>query len=141
MDEQAPHKHSTHQPGDDSLAPAEEHRAFVREMNNAFSSVYGYGGAAVMAIAGSVLLVGWNLGQLTTPLIWLIAVSTFLVGLFVLRIFVRRRAKSLRERIRQYCDINDLSVDELRERWADDEAYPYFEAIFEVVERRENANK
>ena len=114
----------------------EEHRAFVREMNDKFSVVYGYGGAAVMAVAGSVLLIGWNLGLLWTPLIWILAVTAFLVGLFVLRLFVRRRAKRLADQVRQYCEINEITVDQLRERWGDQHRYPYFTAIFEVIERR-----
>lgn len=142
MDEQARQaEQAAEPPAQGAQQQFEAHRQFVREMNSNFATVYGYGGAAVLAVAASVLLVAWNLGVLWTPLPWIGAVTAFLVGLFVLRLFVRRRAQKLLDNIRQYCEINDLTVEELRERFADDELYPYFESIFEVVERRRQLNQ
>jgi FtsH-binding integral membrane protein len=137
MDEQEKSQDSPpQQPPQASSHDAEAHRGFVREMNSAFSLVYGYGGAVVLVLAAGVLLVAWNLGLLWTPAPWVLAVTVFLVGLFVLRIFVRRRANHLLDSIRQYCEINDLTVEQLRSRYADEALYPYFDSIFEVVERR-----
>jgi hypothetical protein len=120
---------------------ADAHRGFVREMNKSFSSVYGYGGMAVIAASAAVPLVGWQLGVLGSPVTWSLAVVALLVGLFVVRIFVRRRAQRLRDRIRKYCEINDISAEALRERFGEDSLYPFFASIFKVVERRESMRK
>ncbi len=117
--------------------PDDSHRGFVREMNNAFSAVYAVGGISVVALTVAVGVVAAQLGALASPLTWIAAVGVFLVGLFVLRVIVRRRALRLRERIRAYCQANDVPVDELRQHYDDGEAYPYFASIFEVIERRE----
>ncbi len=116
---------------------AEVHRGFVREMNSSFGTVYGYGGAAVLAATAAVVALGATFDKLGSPLIWIGAVLSFLGGLFVLRIFVHRKAKRMLDRLRQYCEVNDLSVDELRQRYTGEGLYPYFESIFEVVERRQ----
>jgi uncharacterized membrane protein len=113
------------------------HRGFVREMNNAFSSVYGYGGAAVLALTASVVALAANFGWLASPLVWIATVVVFLVALFVLRIVVRRRAERLHHRIQQYCALNDIPVDEFRDRFKAEGVYPYLESIFEVIERRQ----
>lgn len=115
----------------------EAHRSFVREMNGAFGVVYGYGGAVVLAVTAAVPVVGWRLGELTSPLLWLAAVIVFLGGLYALRMVVRRRAGRLHERIERYCEVNELSVDRLREHFRGEATYPYFDSIFEVVERGE----
>ncbi|MFW5966301.1 MAG: hypothetical protein ACOCV2_02230 [Persicimonas sp.] len=122
------------QPEEEGL---EGHRSFVREMNRAFGAVYGYGGAAVLAVTAAVPVVGWWLGELTSPLLWLFGVIVFLGGLYVLRMVVRRRAGRLHERIERYCEANELSVDRLREHFHGEATYPYFDSIFEVVERGE----
>lgn len=120
---------------DDAPEPPEEHRGFVREMNRAFSGVYGYGGAAVFLLSGGVLVLAALWGALWSPLTWIAALSTFLLAFFVLRIVVRRRARRLLGRIEQYCEANQLEVDALRERYSREGLYPYFESIFEVIER------
>ncbi|MFP4600465.1 MAG: hypothetical protein ACLFVJ_19580 [Persicimonas sp.] len=116
----------------------DEHRGFVREMNSAFSSVYGYGGGAVLAALAAVVVAGWQFGRLGSPLLWIAAVVIFLGSLFVLKIFVRRRAERLLERIRQYSEVNDISPEILRERYGQEGLYPYFDSIFEVVERAQH---
>lgn len=114
----------------------EVHRSFVREMNGAFGTVYGYGGAVVLALTVATPLVGWQFGALKSPLLWLATVLVFLGSLFALRLVVRRRAERLVGRVRQYCEVNDVSADALRDHYADEETYPYFNSMFEVVERR-----
>lgn len=116
---------------------SDSHRGFVREMNSAFATVYGVGGVGVIATTLAVVLAAYQFGQLGSPLVWIAAVVVFLVSLFVLRIIVRRRALGLLEKIGQYCQVNDLTVDQLRERYASDKLYPYFASIFEVIERRD----
>jgi hypothetical protein len=113
------------------------HRGFVREMNQGFSSVYGYGGAVMVAVIAGGLVVAAKFGLLGSPLVWIAAVVLFLVGLFVLRIVVGRRARRMYERIDQYCAINEVPIEEFRERYSGEGLYPYFESIFEVLERRQ----
>lgn len=120
-----------------SEASDDAHRGFVREMNRGFATVYGYGGAAVLAVMAAVVVVAASVDALGSPLTWIGTVVGFLLSLFVLRIFVSRRAHRLVERMHQYCQINDISVDDLRQRYAGEGLYPYFESIFEVVERRQ----
>lgn len=118
-------------------ANKDAHRGFVREMNRGFATVYGYGGAAVLVVTAAVVAVAATFDALGSPLTWIGAVVCFLLGLFVLRIFVSRRAHRMLERMHHYCEVNDISVGELRKRYTGEGLYPYFESIFEVVERRQ----
>lgn len=126
---------STEQPdssGDD-LPVLEQHRTLVRETDKAFSNIYGYGGAAVLAVFGVVELIGWLLGfpWMTLPL----AATALLVSLFVLRTFVNRRREEYRRRVQSYCELNDVDPESLKEYYAADGIYPYFVALFETRER------
>ena len=122
--------------GADTETGLEEHRPFVRELDRKFSSVYGFGGAAVLGCAGAVLLFAWWRGLLWEPTIWALTLTVGLVALFVLRLFVRRRAKHYLTSVRDYCRANEMEPAELREYFDGGERYPYFEAIFETIERR-----
>ncbi|QDG52946.1 hypothetical protein FIV42_20020 [Persicimonas caeni] len=124
-------------PKNTSDATPDAHRGFVREMNRGFATVYGYGGAAVLAVTAAVVGVAATFDALGSPLTWIGAVVAFLLGLFVLRIFVSRKAHRMLDRMRQYCEVNEVTVDELRARYTGEGLYPYFESIFEVVERRQ----
>lgn len=115
----------------------ETHRPFVREFDRKFASVYGFGGAAVVIISAMVPLIGWSLSALGSPITWSLCVTVFLISVFVLRIFVRRRAERYRRAIGDYCDVNDIDVERLREAYVDEDIYRYFESIFETIERRE----
>jgi hypothetical protein len=115
----------------------ETHRPFVRELDRKFASVYGFGGAAVLAATAAVPLVGWALSALASAITWSLCVTVFLVAFFVLRAFVRRRAQRYRRTIDDYCRVNDIEAQQLREAYVDDNMYPYFESIFETIERRE----
>jgi hypothetical protein len=115
----------------------ETHRPFVRELNRSFASVYGFGGAAVLVSTALVPLVGWLMSALASPITWSMCVTIFLVSIFALRAFVRRRARRYRTAIDDYCEVNEVDPQRLREAYLDENMYPYFEAIFETIERRE----
>ena len=59
-----------------------------------------------------------------------------LVGLFVVRSIVRRRARRLYERVQAYCRANDIDVERLRSHYRGEDFYDFFEALFELEERR-----
>lgn len=140
-EQQDDHEQPVNAPNEAAEADQDVHRGFVREMNSGFATVYGYGGAAVLAATAGIVAVAAALDALGSPLTWIGAVVAFLVGLFVLRIFVRRKAERLLARLHQYCEVNEVTVDSLRQRYAGDGLYPYFESIFEVVERRQKLRK
>ncbi|MGM0558867.1 MAG: hypothetical protein ACQEVA_20940 [Myxococcota bacterium] len=129
----------THVPedADPEASFRETHRPFVRELNRDFASVYGFGGAAVLLVTAAVPLVGWFLSALASPITWSVCVTVLLVSIFVLRAFVRRRARRYRTAIDDYCRVNEIDAQRLREAYIDENMYPYFEAIFETIERRE----
>lgn len=118
-------------------ARAEAHRPLVREIDRSLGAAYGYGGGAVLL--GTVLAVGlaWWWGALWSPLTWLVVVTIGLVGLFVVRSAVHRRAEQLRGRLEEYCEANAVTPRELRRHFGREEYYTFFEALFELQERRE----
>ena len=116
---------------------AETHRPFVRELDRKFASVYGFGGAAVLATTVAVPVIGWTMGALASPITWSLCVTILLVAFFVLRAFVRQRARKYRRTIDDYCKVNEIEAEQLRETYIDENMYPYFESIFETLERRE----
>ena len=115
----------------------DDHRPFVRELDRKFSTVYGVGGAAVLGSGLAVIGFAWWRNLLGEPNIWALAVTVVLVSLFVLRLFVRRRAERYLSSIREYCRANDVDPQQLREHFDEGERYPYFQSVFETVERRE----
>ena len=116
---------------DGELSVYERHRPIVRETDKSFSRVYGFGGAAVLLAGAAVLVVAWVAGILWHLATFVIAVTLILVGLFVLRGVVNRKRKELRESVESYCQLNDIDLAQLREHYAAEGIYPYFDALFE----------
>ena len=121
---------------DGELSAYERHRAIVRETDKRFSSLYGYGGGVVLVTTAVVVaVVAWLGGGIWTALPWVLAVTVFFIALFALNLFVRRRRRELRESVEDYCRINDIDLGGLREYYAQDGIYPYFEDLFAERER------
>lgn len=114
----------------------DEHRAIVREIHGQFARAYGFGGTAVLVGVAAVFAVAWWFGALLSPITWVLAVTVGLVTLFGVRSVVYRRADELAERLQSYCEANDIDPGRLREHFGDDDLYPFFDALFEVRERR-----
>lgn len=112
---------------------------FVRRVNGSFAAVYSLGGLAILICL--VLYSGLNLyfvgfSALASASFWVGAVLLFLVGLFVLRIFVARRAFSLLAEIKAYCAEHQLDLGRFRAEFTDGDTFPFFESVFTVTERR-----
>jgi hypothetical protein len=118
---------------DDDLPVLEQHRTLVRETDKTLANIYGYGGGAVLAVFGGVELIGYLLGfpWMALP----IAATSLLVALFVLRTFVNRKRGEYLDRVRAYCELNDVDPEALREYYTAEGIYPYFVALFETRER------
>ncbi|MFB6263297.1 MAG: hypothetical protein ABEL76_06690 [Bradymonadaceae bacterium] len=113
----------------------ERHRPFVRDLDKQVRSLYGFGGAAILAaIAGSLALWG-GYGTLWTWWAWATAVVVALGGLLVLRTVVIHRAQTLVRQFRTYCETNDLEPEAIRAYFTRDDMYPYFEGLFELLDR------
>lgn len=121
---------------EDEEAALEVHRPFVREVNRRMANVYSVGGGAVLGVGALVIAVGGWLGELDSAIWWSMAVTAFLVALFVLRAVVRRRARAYREEFEAYCEVNEADPAQLRRAFGGEELFPYFEAIFQLEERR-----
>lgn len=114
----------------------ERHRAFVRETDKAFSTSYGVGGAAVLGAGAIVIVIGWLFGALGYAAVWVVAVTSSLGSLWVLRTYIRGRRHVLQERLQQYCEVNDLDPEQLRDYYANEGIYPYFLSLFGTEPRR-----
>ena len=110
----------------------EDHRGFIRRLNDRFGNVYGVGGGAVLLAGATVVLIAYTQQLHWHPAAWLASLSTMLVGLFGVRIVVRRRKESMRAELAAYCEANGVALDEVRSRFTGDGLYPYFEALFEA---------
>jgi uncharacterized membrane protein len=120
-------------PADDEM---ERHRPLIREVDRSLGTTYGYGGGAILLVVVGVVIGGWWTVGLASAVTWLAAITVALVGLFVVRAIVRRRARRLYERVQAYCRANDIDVDELRAHYRSEEFYDFFEALFELEQRR-----
>ena len=121
----------------ESEASSDAHRAFVREIHNGLAGTYGFGGGVVLLVVVGLLVATWWFGTLWSPVPWLLAVTVGLSGLFVVRLLVYRRVDDYWRRLQGYCDQNDLSVQQLRAYYNQEETYPFFEVLFELQERRQ----
>jgi len=98
--------------------------------------VYAWGGAIVVLVVLGLIGMGWYRGLLAEPLVWIGAVLTGLLGLLVVRWRVYRRADALWERVEGYCEANEVDAATLRAHFGDDSMYQFFDALFELRERR-----
>lgn len=115
-------------------APDEErHRPLIREINRSLSASYGYGGGAVLLVTALVVAIGAALGGLLSLSTWFFAITIALLSLFVLSAVLRRRRAAMRGRFEDYCRLNGLSDEALREYFVGDGTYPYFDALFEAA--------
>jgi uncharacterized membrane protein len=114
----------------------EQHRPLIREVDRSLGTTYGYGGGAVLLAVAAVLLGGWWTVGLVSGITWLSAITVALIGLFVVRSIVRRRARRLYDRVQAYCRANDIDVERLRSHYRGEDFYDFFEALFELEERR-----
>lgn len=119
------------EPDETAVSPYERHRALVRQVDRKFSGAYGIGGGvALLSTVGTFLVLRFVVGM-TGLLPWLLAVTALLVSMFVLRIIVRARRKSLLAELDGYCELNGLDRDALRNYYAADATYPYFISLFD----------
>jgi uncharacterized membrane protein len=126
-------------PPSEATTPEEEmekHRPLIREVDRSLGTTYGYGGGAVLLAVAAVVLGGWWTVGLTSAITWLSAITVALVGLLVVRGIVRRRARRLYKRVQAYCQANDIDVERLRSHYRGEDFYDFFEALFELEERR-----
>jgi len=119
----------------DELPTFERHRALVRETDKKFATIYGAGGAGVIGAASVVLVVFWLFGALASLLPWVLAVTVGLVSVFALRGIVNAQRRRLRASIESYCELNAIDLGALRDYYAADGIYPYFESLFDQRER------
>ena len=128
---------NTPQPeGSEKSFDPEEHRALVRELSRAMGMAYGLGGGGVLLLIGAIVAGAWWMGAIWSPIPWILAVVAALIGLMVVRMVVYRRADQLYARLESYCRANTIEMQVLREHY-DESLFPYFEAIFEVKQRRQ----
>jgi hypothetical protein len=121
---------------DEGTEALESHRALVREVNRKIGAIYGYGGAVAFGTAGaSVGVLGWWQGYFSF-LPWIAAIVVFLMAMLILRAVLARVADTEYDRLASYCEANDVSVERMREHYGGHTAFPYFEALFEIRERR-----
>lgn len=132
------------QPDPPSPAPdsGADHEDFVRGIDRQFGRAYSLSGlvviAAVALFAGlAVALFGTE--TLRMARLWIGVVLVFLVSLFVIRIFVARRAFELLAKIQRYCQDHGLHVEAFRAAHTQNGAYQYFQSVFEVTQRRKPA--
>ena len=123
---------------DDDLPAVEQHRAFVRMISRRFSYVYAGGGITLLLTIVGSIGGAWWWGYLWSPYPWLGAITGGLIVLVLLRSIVGRRARTLAERVQSYCEANDIDVETLRNYYRRQEMYPFFDALFDVLERRDN---
>lgn len=122
--------------------PAGDDEAFVREIDRQFGRVYSRGGLAILAAIAlfcGLAVALFGVETLKMARLWIGLVLVFLVSLFVLRIFVARRALELLAKTQAYCGTHNLDIGALRAEHTKNETYQFFESVFEVAERRDIA--
>ncbi|GEM_PF-5411835 len=107
----------------------EKHRAFVRDVNGRLVSIYGYGGGGVLLWGTIILVIAWYQGVLAHFATWMVTFTMMLIALYVLRNVVRREKGRARQRVRSYCEANQISDTTLRGN-LDPQTYAYFFDLF-----------
>lgn len=120
-------------PRDSREDMAEVHRGFVREMDQKMSKAYGYGGLAVLLLLVALGGLGWAVGLLAHPALWIFGVTAGIGTLFLARKSIYRYRGKLREQVQSYCAINQVNYEVLIQYFEDQDLYPFFAAIFEEL--------
>ena len=113
------------------LQEFEAHRAYVREIDETFARTYGYGGGIVVMSAGVAWVALYFLNLMGLFASMVPAVTVGLVGLAVLRGRVKQKRTGLRTRVLGYCASNAVDPKALREYYAGQKLYPYFDAVLD----------
>ena len=109
----------------------ETHRPFVRDIDRAFSGIYGYGGMSVIAIVGLYFGAAFALKFLGHVGTWVIGVTLVLASLKILSTVIKKRKIIIKTRLEQYCATNEIPTDALRDYFRQDNMYPFFSALLE----------
>lgn len=109
----------------------ESHRPFVRDIDRAFSGVYGYGGMSIIGILMLYLGGAFALEALSHVSTWIIGITVLLASLKILSTIIKKRKVVIRTRLEQYCATNEIPTDALRDYFKRDNMYPFFAALLE----------
>ncbi len=116
--------------------PLEAHRAIARELDRKAQRIYSRVGTLVLVCAVAPPIAAATGGMsLTSPIPWLVAITSALVTLLLGRGFVRRRIAALRARLDAYCATNGLSLEDLRRYYAEEGTYSFLASVLDVSSR------
>lgn len=108
----------------------------MRRQHETLERVYAYGGLGAFGAATLTLVLFFVFSTLAAVLPWVFASMVFLVALYIVRQRVQAAKRRLLTDVEQYCLLNELDVDALREHFAQAHTYPFFHAIFEGSRKR-----
>lgn len=109
----------------------ESHRPFVRDIDRAFSGVYGYGGMSVIGVVALYFAGAFALKTLGHVATWVIGITVVLASLKILSSIIKKRKITIKTRLEEYCATNEIPTDALRDYFNRDNMYPFFAALLE----------
>lgn len=114
------------------IETAEAHRGFVREMHEKLGRAYGFGGAVVLAVMAGVVVTAGAMGWWAEAMLWVPGITAVLASIYLVRNRIYSHRDDLRERVEEYCRVNDIDPDVLCDYYDSEQMYSFFSAIFET---------
>lgn len=114
---------------------AEDHRGFVRDVNDRLNKTYGMGGGAVFVVLVGLFVAALVTGWWSHLTFWVPGITGVVVALYLARKWIYGREDAFLEQVREYCEANDLQVETLRTYYKAGETYPFFIELFEESPR------
>ncbi len=120
---------------DEAIRRAEDHRAFVREVDSDIGKAYGTGGGLVVALAVGCVVGGWWMGGWGEVWLWTATLTAVLASLYGVRRWIYAKRDRWRDKVDAYCEVNGLEARTLAQYYDGEALYPFFATIYEPTAR------
>ncbi len=120
---------------DEEIRMAEDHRAFVREVDSAIGKAYGSGGGLVVALLLMCMAGGWWMGVWSEAWMWTATVTVVLGAIYGVRRWIYGRREKWHQKVEAYCEANQLESQVLAAYFDGQQLYPFFATLYEPSAR------
>ncbi|RDV36987.1 hypothetical protein DV096_15865 [Bradymonadaceae bacterium TMQ3] len=109
---------------------AEEHRAYVRTIDQRLATIYGLGGVPFFGVLVALPILAGLFGWWTSAMLWIPGITLALLVLYIGRKAIYERRDRMREQVDTYGDTNGVSMAGIAEYFQAEGEYSFFVALY-----------
>ncbi|TXD37072.1 hypothetical protein FRC98_10060 [Lujinxingia vulgaris] len=113
------------------LRQAEEHRGYVRAIDQRLAKTYGLGGMPFFIVLAGLPILAAVFGWWTSAMLWIPGVTLALIVLYVGRKAIYERRDRMREQVETYGVTNGVAMKRIAEHFRAEGEYSFFVALYD----------